>query len=209
MTLIHGAGVHCPSPRMVTYSAAAGCEAAKAVEKFELQRRRRGSGYYCQRPASWRRRDGRGGGFFQPFDLLEEAATAVPDHGSSGALEQAARLRRDQFVSKDEHRSAPTFFPGRLLRLAGPNHRLQGDLQILSVGGGIFVQNHQVDRQLLHPPVFDGRGVTGARSSNPSKSAIRTNTIGRSPEIPCAQSDAGPPTLRWSIVDEGRSAGFE
>ena len=155
MTLIHGAGVHCPSPRMVTYSAPPAAKPPRPLKNSSFGSGAAVSWHSSRRPASWRRRDGRGG-FFQTFDLLEEAAAAVPDHRSSGALEQAARLGRNQFVAKDEHRSAPTFFPGWPVRLAGPNHRLQSGLQILRVGRGIFVQNHQVDRQLLHPPVFVG-----------------------------------------------------
>ena len=105
---------------------------------------------------SWRRRDGRGG-FFQTFDLLEEAAAAAPDHRSSGTLEQAARLRLKPVQSRRMNTAPrPLSFPGWPVRLAGADHRLQSGLQILRVRRGIFVQNHQVDRQLLHPPVFVG-----------------------------------------------------
>ena len=41
-------------------------------------------------------------------------------------------------------------------RLAGPDLGLQSGLEILSVGRGLFVQDHEIDRQLLHPPVFVG-----------------------------------------------------
>ena len=41
-------------------------------------------------------------------------------------------------------------------RLAGAELRLQRGLEILRVGWGLFVQNHEIDCQLLHPPVFVG-----------------------------------------------------
>jgi len=41
-------------------------------------------------------------------------------------------------------------------RLAGPELGLQRSLEILSVGWGLFVQDHEIHCQLLHPPVFVG-----------------------------------------------------
>ena len=40
--------------------------------------------------------------------------------------------------------------------LVRPNQSLQSGLQILIVGRGLFVQNHEIDGQLLHPPIFVG-----------------------------------------------------
>ena len=39
-----------------------------------------------------------------------------------------------------------------------------------------------------------------------SGSSICTSTIGRSPEMPCAQRAAGPPVCRLSTAADGRSA---
>src|SRR3989442_447647 len=43
-----------------------------------------------------------------------------------------------------------------LRRLARPDQRLQQCLQILHIGRRPLVQDHQIDRKLLHPPVFVG-----------------------------------------------------
>ena len=49
------------------------------------------------------------------------------------------------------------------------------------------------------------RAATGATMAMSSMSSIRTRTIGRSPEMPCAQSAAGPPPPRRMASDDGRS----
>ena len=41
-------------------------------------------------------------------------------------------------------------------RLAAPELGLQKGLEILSVGRGLFIQDHEIHCQLLHPPVFVG-----------------------------------------------------
>ena len=41
-------------------------------------------------------------------------------------------------------------------RLVRPNQRLQRGLQILSVGRRPLVQNHQIDGEAFHPPIFVG-----------------------------------------------------
>src|SRR5438270_8763738 len=38
--------------------------------------------------------------------------------------------------------------------LARPHCRLEGDLKVLNIGGCPFVQDHEINGQLLHPPVF-------------------------------------------------------
>ena len=42
----------------------------------------------------------------------------------------------------------------RRARLAHAQLHLQGVLQIVDIGGGAFIQYHQIDGQLLHAPVF-------------------------------------------------------
>src|SRR6185437_4461935 len=60
-------------------------ETAQAVEKLELRHRHNGLRYCEHRALSVRRREGRGG-FFQPFDLLEKTAAAIPDDCSRRRL---------------------------------------------------------------------------------------------------------------------------
>ena len=45
---------------------------------------------------------------------------------------------------------------GRQPRLRCPPRRLQGLLQILRVGRRVLVDDHEIHRQLFHPPVFMG-----------------------------------------------------
>ena len=100
---------------------------------------------------------GAGGGplhFLQASQLLEEAPAAAEEYRSCGTFEQAPRFNRDQVRSQNEQGSA-RFRPSRRpSRLGGSHLRLQGRLQILSVRRGVFVQNHEIHRQLLHPPIL-------------------------------------------------------
>ena len=90
------------------------------------------------------------------FDLLGQGAAAAQEHGAGGGLEQCAILGRNEIASENKH-AAERFLPLVLqARLAGPDLGLQSALEILSVGWGLFVQDHEIDRQLLHPPVFVG-----------------------------------------------------
>ena len=58
MTLIHGAGVHCPSPRIVTYSRPPAAKPPRPLKNSSFGGGAAGSGIRSRRPASWRRRDG-------------------------------------------------------------------------------------------------------------------------------------------------------
>ncbi len=40
------------------------------------------------------------------------------------------------------------------LRLARTNHAFESDLQVLHVGGGALVEDHQIHRELFQAPVF-------------------------------------------------------
>ena len=145
----------------------AGGEAAEAVEELEFRSRWRGLrqrrsltspgplvGNEGRRHASRRR----GGGlrFLHTFELLGEAAAAAEKHRSCRGLEQGTHLDRNQVRAQDEHGSPCAFSLRARPRLARPHQCLQGGLEILSVGRGPFVQDHEIDGQLLHPPVFVG-----------------------------------------------------
>ena len=38
--------------------------------------------------------------------------------------------------------------------MARPYRRLEGDLKVLNIGGCPLVQDHEINGQLLHPPIF-------------------------------------------------------
>ena len=40
------------------------------------------------------------------------------------------------------------------MELARPHRRLEGDLKVLNIGRCPFVQDHEINGELLHPPVF-------------------------------------------------------
>src|SRR5271165_1966655 len=40
------------------------------------------------------------------------------------------------------------------MELARPHRRLEGDLKVLNIGRYPSVQDHEINGQLLHPPVF-------------------------------------------------------
>ena len=88
------------------------------------------------------------------FHLLSQGAAAAQEHSPGGSLEQCAILGRNEISSENKH-AAERFLPLLLqARLAGPDLGLQSILEVLRVGRRLFVQDHEIHRQLFHPPVF-------------------------------------------------------
>ena len=91
ITLIHGAGVHCPSPSRVAFCHH-GVEAAEAIEELELGGQQRGIKEQ-QRAAVRHGRECRRE-LLSAVDLLVEAAAAAEQDGSRHTLQQTPDLRR-------------------------------------------------------------------------------------------------------------------
>ncbi len=76
------------------------------------------------------------------------------EHGAGDGLQEGARLFRDHVAAQDEHTSACLAVRRPGARLARTHQGLQCRLEILYVGGGALVQDHEVDRELFHAPVL-------------------------------------------------------
>ena len=93
-------------------------------------------------------------GFRHAVELIGEWP-ALPDQDNPrDRCEQRAGFRRNQVGSQHEDTALPLRLTDRRPRLACPHQGLERDLQILDVRRRALVQNHEIDRQLLHPPVF-------------------------------------------------------
>src|SRR5665811_1894436 len=123
-------------------------ESANSVEEFERRRRDK-----LRRAHAPRRQTRRFGGrcyFLQTFDLLSEASTPAYNHHARHRLKQVSHLGRQQVGAQQEHRPMAAL---RHSRQVYANDRLQSGLQILDIRGASLVDDHQVHRELLHPPV--------------------------------------------------------
>ena len=188
----------------------AGREAAKAIEKFEFGGGQRGLGIAsrwasvaaaAQRPCAdssrrltcWKR---------LPRRLQITARAAL--------WSSSSRVDRNQFVAKNEHRSARTLprrntavatgwpEPSSPARSADPERR-KGDSRSESPGRPPTASSASIR----------GRGATGARSPDPRLRRFEpTRSAGRR-RCRAPKAAAGPPSLRSSTPDEGRSAGLE
>ncbi len=70
------------------------------------------------------------------------------------SVKQPADVLRNQIGTQDEHRAAGIIAGKSRHRLIHAHQRVDLDLQILDVGCGAFVEDHQIDSKLLQPPVF-------------------------------------------------------
>ena len=129
-------------------------ETAETVEKLKHRSRENGLRRRARRQAS--RRRGRCLGSRHSTDLLAEAPAITNEHRSGGGLEQVAHLDQDQVGAQDEDGSLHNFFRRFGPRLMRLNQRLEADLKILGVGRDFFIQNHEINGQLLHSPILVG-----------------------------------------------------
>src|SRR4051812_48493101 len=77
-------------------------------------------------------------------------------HHSGCGLEQVTYFEGDQVGAQDEDRALHTYSSRLRPRYTRPNQSLERGLEILRVGRGPFIQDYQIDSQLLHPPIFVG-----------------------------------------------------
>ena len=197
MTLIQGAGVHCPSPRMVTYSRPSAAKPPRPLKNSRLGPRRGTA------PASFARPRGvsdRGDGRRSDSSRRLTCSKRLPRRLKSTA--RAALWSRLRASTETRSARRTNTAPARVARrrgssrLAGPDHRLQGGLQILRVGRGCSFRITRSTGKLLHPPVFVGAQQLADDLQILDVVDPAPATIGRSPEMPCAQSADGPPSLR-------------
>ena len=153
MTLIQGAGVDWPGPRIVTYS-----RPSAAKPPRPLKNSRPGGGSAMRGSSARHRASSRDPLSFLRFrhtvELIGERAALPNQNDPRHRREQRAGLRRQQVGPQHEDAAAPALHAVRPGRLARAHQRLQRVLQILHIGRRALVQDHQIDRELLHPPVF-------------------------------------------------------
>ena len=70
--------------------------------------------------------------------------------------QRATRFDRDEVGTHDEQPSASAHRVGVGPRGIRPHEGFQGALEILRVGGGSLIQDHEIDRQPLQPPILVG-----------------------------------------------------
>ena len=153
MTLIHGAGVDWPGPRMVTYSAP-----SRANPPSPLKNSRSGG---CGRNGGAKRATTRFRATLARFDrlqdvleLLKQAAALRRQNDPRGGSQKGPRFGRDQVGAQHEDAARRPFRAGLRTRLACSDQRLDGDLKLLDIGGSALVQDDEIDGELFHPPIF-------------------------------------------------------
>src|SRR5271170_8042825 len=87
-------------------------------------------------------------------DLFGERATTAQEHRARHGLQLRARLRCEEIAAQQEYFPAHSTGVRRKTQLAATYQRFQRILQLLHVGCGFLVDDDDVCRQLLHPPVF-------------------------------------------------------
>ena len=155
MTLIQGAGVDWPGPRVTTYSLPSLRKPADPVE--ELERRARAAGGCSMSGAESLRAARRGtDGLLDAIELLGEPAAVARQPNARGRRQQRACLRRQEIGAQQEHLSLGTLGRWRRQRLTGAQDGLERRLQVLEVGGRAFVDDDQVHLEPAGPPIFHG-----------------------------------------------------
>ena len=156
MTLIQGAGVDWPGPRIVTYSRPS---SAKPPSPLKNSSAGGGAGWRSAArsaaplvAAVGRRRFLR---FRHAVELIGERPALSDQNDPRHRREQGAGFRRNQVGPQHEDAALPSLLADRRRRrLARADQGLERDLQILDVGRRTLVQDHEIHRELLHPPVF-------------------------------------------------------
>ena len=133
------------------------CKSAESVEELEARRRGLGWRRACLRQASRpsRRRRCRAR-IPNAVELVRQAAAASGQHHPGHGRKQGAGLARDQIGAQHEDRAARPVRADPQAGLAGPHHGLERGLKVLNIGRRPFVQDHQIDGELFHPPIFMG-----------------------------------------------------
>jgi len=128
-------------------------ETSESVEVFEIAarcptRRRLGPGN-----ASRRQCDGHDGLRVRSSwsEILPRRATSTTRATAESKLRLCAEMRS---VRSNEHRAARAMGRGGRPRLGHPRLGFQGVLQVLDVGGSPIIEDHQINRETLHLPVF-------------------------------------------------------
>ncbi len=198
-TLIQGAGVHCPAPSTVTYSRPSAAKPPRPLQNSRSGRAAAG-GAAAPRPsapAAGRRAAATAPALRRRARARASCSASVPWRPSStarAAAEQGVACRRRQQVRPQDEDVPP------LRSVAAARRRrdwlartsaFEGGLQLLDVGARLLVQDHQVDGEPLDAPVLVRARGAGGRAPGPRARSMRTSTIGRSPEMPCAQSADG------------------
>ena len=94
------------------------------------------------------------GAFGHTVELVEQAAALRHENDARNRGEKRTRFARYQVGPQHEDATGRRVV-GRLRpRLARAHHGFERYLEILDVGGLSFVQDHEIDGELLHPPVL-------------------------------------------------------
>ena len=82
-------------------------------------------------------------------------AAASSDHDDAGdRQQQGARRGRDQIGAEHENVSRRALVAELWPRLTRPHERFQSGLKILNIRYGALIEDHQIHRQTLHPPIL-------------------------------------------------------
>ena len=102
ITLIQGAGVHCPSPRMVTYSRPSAAKPPRPLKNSRSGRGGKTSNDFVAggRRAQWNQS---ALGSRLTYDLLGQGPAAAQEHSPCGGLEQGAILGRNEISAQNKH----------------------------------------------------------------------------------------------------------
>ncbi len=128
-------------------------EAPEAVEELPVgarERHARGRGRFCRTPS----RRGDGAGRLGARELLRERSVSTQEDGSGRQLERGMIFRREQILPDDEDVAVCALLLVSSRRLARPEKRLQGGLELLGIGVRLLVHDDEVDGQPLHAPVL-------------------------------------------------------
>ena len=128
-------------------------EAAESIEELHLWARNRICWVRRRQRAPNAARGGRPD-IAGAFDLVGQRSVIAIKHRAGACVKQALNFRRNDVGAQREHRPARIVAHDPGHRLVHPHQRLERNLKVLNTGRGALVQNHEIDRQSLQPPVF-------------------------------------------------------
>jgi hypothetical protein len=88
------------------------------------------------------------------IELIGKAAVLGCEHDARRRDQQRTRLRGDEVGPENEHMARLSLDSRRRPRLAGADQGLDRHLEILHIRRPALVQDHEIDGELLHSPVF-------------------------------------------------------
>ena len=178
-------------------------KSAETVEEFELGRTRR-------RERSGEPRGSLSGrigasGSLDAIELIRKAAVLRRDHDARRRDQQRPRRGVDEVGPKNEDPAGSALDAGNRPRLTGAHQGLDRDLKVLHVRGSALVQDDEIDRELLHQPIFVRlQDLAGDVESFRCRRFAAARSAGRLICPADQRPDCGPEPCRI-VSDEGRA----